>query len=154
VVVSPAIPEASKSFRYLVGYLKLGAAMLIAMSIVGIGLIEVAPFLTLEQLIFIDWYGRPTLPAEAVMPFRLAMLLFSWLSVLSGILLYYIVRYGIERRERWAYHAYLWLGVAWPLGAAVIAIYSTAYWYLLSAGFMTLLFTPPVFLLGRYMNEA
>jgi hypothetical protein len=146
--------ENSKLFTWQVKYLKAACWMLVAMSVAGVALVDVAPFLTLDQLIFLDWYGQPTLPPEAVKPFRLAMLLFSYLSVLSGILLYYVVRYGIERRERWAYHAYLWLGVAWPLGAIAIAIVSTAYWYLLSASIMTVLFLPPVFLLRPFMKPA
>jgi len=144
--------DASKLFTFQVKYLKAACFMLVGMSGVGVALIDVAPFLTLEQLIFLDWYGQPTMPPEAVKPFRLAMLLFSWLSVLTGAVLYYVVRYGIERRERWAYRCYLWLGIAWPAGAIVISFVTTAYWYLLSAGFMTLMFTPPVFLLRRFMK--
>ena len=139
-------------FTFLVKYLKAACWGLVAISVAGTALVDIAPLLTLDQLIFLDWYGQPTLPAEAVKPFRLAMLLFSWLSVLMGIVLHYVVKYGIERRERWAYHAYLWLGVAWPLGAIVIGIVTTAWWYLLSAAIMTFMFTPPVFLLGKFMK--
>jgi len=49
---------------------------------------------------------------------------------------------------------YVVLGVCWPIGAIAIALYTTAYWYLLSASLMTLMFLPPVFLLRRYMKPA
>ncbi len=122
--------------------------------VAGMALLNVAPFLTLEQMIFMDWYGKPTLPPEAVKPFQLAFLLFCWLSVLSAVNLWFVVVYGIQKREAWGYTCYLALGVGWPLGAIGIAIYTTAYWYLLSAGIMTLCFTPPVFLLKRFMKPA
>jgi hypothetical protein len=144
--------EANKFFALQVKYLKAACFTIAAMSVVGCVLVDVAPLLTLEQLIFLDWYGKPTLPAEAVKPFRFAMLLFSWLSALMGAVLYYVVRYGIERRERWAYHCYLWLGIAWPVGAIAIGLITTAYWYLVSAGFMTIMFTPPAFFLRRFMK--
>lgn len=141
-------------FTGLMRYLRAGCAMMVVMSVVGMALVNVAPFFTLEQLMFQDWYGKPTLPPEAVKPFQLGFLLFCWLSVVSGAMLYYVVRYGLERRERWSYHCYLLLGVAWPIGAIGVALYTTAYWYLLSASIMTVLFLPPVFLLRPYIKPA
>lgn len=151
-LVAAAATVDAKRIALLVTYLKVAAASLVVVSALGIALIEVAPLLTLEQLIFMDWYGQTALPPEARKPFRLAMLLFDWLSILSGITLYYVIRHGIERRERWAYHCYLWLGLFWPAGAIGIALYTTAYWYLLSAGAMAVLFAPPVFLLRRHLS--
>jgi hypothetical protein len=141
-------------FRALILYLKAGCATLVLMSVAGIALLRVAPFLTLEQLIFIDWYGQPSLPPEAVKPFELCYLLFAWLSVLSGITLYYTVQHGLRLGERWAYHCYFAIGVFWPLGAVGIALYTTAYWYLLSASIMTLMFLPPVFLLRPFIKPS
>ena len=64
-------------------------------------------------------------------------------------------RHGpLQLRERWAYHCYLILGLAWPVGAIGVALYTTAYWYLLSASIMTALFTPPVFLLRPFIKPA
>jgi hypothetical protein len=64
------------------------------------------------------------------------------------------VQHGLRARQRWAYHCYVVLGIFWPLGGIGIAIYTTAYWYLLSAGIMTAMFTPPVFLLPRYLERS
>ena len=146
--------DQSKTFPTLILYVKAGCAMMALMSVVGIALLKVAPFLTLEQLIFQDWYGRPTLPPDAVKPFELAYLLFAWLSVLSAITLYFTVRHGLQLRERWGYHCYVVLGVFWPVGAVAIALYTTAYWYMLSASIMTIMFLPPVFLLRKHMKPA
>jgi len=144
----------SKRFSALISYVKAGCAMMVLMSVVGIALVKVAPFLTLEQLIFQDWYGKPTLPPEAVKPFELGYLLFAWLSVLSGATLYMTVQHGLRLGERWAYHCYLLLGLLWPVGAVAVALYTTAYWYLLSASIMTVLFLPPVFLLRPFIKPA
>jgi hypothetical protein len=144
--------EPSKLFGALIAYVKAGCATMVLASVLGIALVKVAPFLTLEQLIFMDWYGKPTLPPEAVKPFELGYLLFAWLSILSGITLWYTVQYGLRLRERWAYHCYVILGVFWPIGAIGVALYTTAYWYLLSASIMTLLFLPPVFLLRPFIK--
>lgn len=146
--------EHSRLFRVLIAYAKGACLFMAVMSLAGMLLVKVAPFLTLEQLIFRDWYGTPKLPAEAVRPFELGYLLFGWLSVLSAIVLYFTVRHGLQLRERWGYHCYLTLGVGWPIGAAGIALYTTAYWYLLSAAIMTISFLPPVFLLRKFIKPA
>ena len=144
--------DESKLFSRLIAYVKGGCVMMGVASLIGIALVKVAPFLTLEQLIFRDWYGTTTLPREAARPFEFAYLLFAWLSVLSAVTLYYTVRHGLQQRERWGYHCYVVLGVFWPVGAVAIALYTTAYWYLLSASIMTFAFMPPVFLLRRFIK--
>jgi hypothetical protein len=140
-------------FRALISYLKGACIFMGASSLVAMPLVNVAPFLTLDQLIFLDWYGTPTLPADAVRPFQLGFLLFCWLSILSAIMLWFVVVHGIAKRERWGFHAYLTLGIGWPIGAFGIGLYTQAYWYLLSASIMTVSFLPPVFLLGKYMKS-
>lgn len=117
-------------------------------------LVNIAPLLTLEQLVFLDWYGTSTLPSDAVRPFQLGFLLFGWLSILAAIMLWFVVVHGVAKGERWAFHCYLVIGLGWPIGAIGVGLYTTAYWYLISAAVMTLSFTPPVFLLGKYMKPA
>jgi len=146
--------DETKVFDGVITYVKAGCWMMVGASVLGIALVKVAPFLTLEQLIFQDWYGRPTLPPEAVKPFELGYLLFAWLSVLTGITMFYTVRHGLQQRERWGYHCYVLLGVFWPVGAVGVALYTTAYWYLLSATMMAALFLPPVFILPKYLKPA
>jgi len=141
-----------RRFAALIAYVKGACIVMAGMSALGIVLLKVAPLLTLEQLIFQGWYGKTTLPPEAVKPFEFCYLLFAWLSVLAAATLYSTVRHGLAKRERWAYRSYVVMGVFWPLGAIAIGLYASAYWYLLSAGMMAVAFLPPVFLLRPHIE--
>lgn len=143
-----------KLFSSVISYLKI-------VTVFGIGMcLVLMPFQSfdfmgengLEGMIMTDLYGSKSMPVEARPAFTLAFLLFDMLSVLTLAGQYLVIKHGLEKQQKWAFHYMLLIGVAWPIGAAGVAIYTGAYSYLVSAGMMALLFTTPTLLLSKYFK--
>jgi hypothetical protein len=111
------------------------------------------PWHGIDAMIWRDLYGTSDLPDLAKPAFTLAFLVFTWLSVLTMILVYLITKYALAKKEKWAYSAILLIGIFWPLGAAVITVYTKAWSYFISVGMMTIMFFPPVVLLYPYFRN-
>jgi|SRR5687767_2023256 len=106
----------------------------------------------LEGMIMNDLYGGKNMPADARPAFEFAFLLFDLLSILSLATQYLVIKYALEKREKWAYW-YMWgIGFLWPVGASLIALHTGAHAYFVSVGIMTLLFFPPLLLLKKYFR--
>jgi hypothetical protein len=111
------------------------------------------PWHSLDSMIWTDLYGSPLLPELAKPAFTLPFLLFSWLSVLSMILMFLVTKYALAKKEQWAFWAIILIGFFWPLGGAIIAYCTGAWSYLISAGMMLVLFFPPVILLFPHFRN-
>jgi hypothetical protein len=136
-----------KIFHGTILYLKYVTGFSALMCFVLMFFIGFDPWHSLDGMIWTDLYGTSELPEVAKPAFTLPFLLFCWLSVLSMILTFLIVKYPLARKERWAFWSIVLIGVVWPLGGAVVTWYTKAWSYFVSVGMMTLLFFPPVILL-------
>lgn len=139
-------------FNGTIAYLKVVTASSAAICFMSMFFLGFDPWHSLDGMIWTDLYGSPSLPEEAKQAFTLPFLLFCWLSVLTMILMYLISKYPLARKEHWAYWTVIMIGVFWPVGAAMITIYTRAWSYFVSAGMMTILFFPPVLLLYPYFR--
>lgn len=144
---------AEKFFIGTVKYLKLASSLGAAMCFLLIFFIGFDPMHSLDAMIWQDLYGTSELPEIAKPAFNLAFLVFNWLSVLTMILVYLITKYALANKEKWAYRAIILVGLFWPLGAALITLYTKAWSYFISVGIMTILFFPPVILLYPYFRN-
>lgn len=142
-----------KLFTATIQYLKIVTLSATAMCVVMLFFLSFDPMQGLDSMILNDLYGSPTMPDAARPLFNFMFLLFDWLSVLSMLTVYFVVRYGLAKKERWAYLAYLLIGIFWPLGAGVIAWYCGASSYFVSVAAMTVLFAPPAVLLFPYFKK-
>lgn len=106
----------------------------------------------LEGMIMMDLYGSKAMPLDARPAFEFAFLLFELLSVLTLAGQYLVIKHGLENKQKWAFHYMILIGIAWPIGAAGVALYTGAHSYLISAGMMAVLFTTPTLLLWRYFK--
>lgn len=105
------------------------------------------PAHSLDSMIWNDLYKQPRLPEVAMPAFELPFLLFSWLSVLSLLMLYLIAKHALAKKEKWSYWCFAMIGAGWPIGAVAITFHTQAWSYFVSAGMMTVLFFPPLLLL-------
>jgi hypothetical protein len=142
-----------KIFNGTINYLKIVSSISAAGSFMMLFTGGFDPSRSLDSLIWSDLYGTTDLPDAAKPAFSLAFLVFCWLSVLTFIMFYYIVKFPLARKEKWAYGCLVLVGVGWQLGAAAITLYTKAWSYFLSVGLMTVLFLPPVLLLFPYFRD-
>jgi hypothetical protein len=133
-----------------INYLKVVTCFGAAMCFILMFFVGFDPSHSLDAMIWQDLYGTSELPDIAKPAFNLAFLVFAWLSVLTMILIYLVTKYALAKKEKWAYGAIILIGIFWPLGAAVITLYTKAWSYFISVGMMTILFLPPVILLFPY----
>ncbi|MFN0173681.1 MAG: hypothetical protein ACKVU0_03445 [Saprospiraceae bacterium] len=145
--------NSDKLFNATIHYLKIVTLFATVMCVVMLYFQSFDPMHGLDGMIMNDLYGTTTMPDAARPLFNLMFLLFDWLSVLSMFTIYLVVRYGLAKKERWAYFAYLLIGVFWPLGAGVIAWYCGASSYYVSVAIMTVLFMPPAILLFPHFKK-
>jgi len=106
----------------------------------------------LEGMIMMDLYGSKTMPADARPAFEFAFLLFDLLSVLTLAGQYLVIKHGLEKKQKWAFHYMILIGVCWPIGAIGVSFFTGAHAYLISAGMMTILFTTPTLILWKYFR--
>jgi hypothetical protein len=106
----------------------------------------------LEGMIMTDLYGVKNMPAAAKPAFEFAFLLFVLLSILTLAGQWLVIQHGLAKKQKWAYHYMILVGICWPIGACAIAMYTGAYSYLVSAGMMTVLFTSPTIVLYKYFR--
>jgi hypothetical protein len=142
-----------KIFNGTVSYLKVVTLVSSLMCFLLMFFVGFDPWHSLDEMIWNDLYGSPELPQVAKPAFRLPFLLFSWLSVLSMLLMYFISKYALPKKEKWAYWSVVLIGVFWPLGAAFITYCTNAWSYFVSVGMMLILFFPPVILLYPYFRK-
>ena len=145
--------SSDKIFNAVIQYLKVVTLFATLMCVVMLYFMSFDPMHGLDSMILTDLYGTPVMPDAARPIFNFMFLLFDWLSVLSMFTIYLVVRYGLAKKERWAYLAYLLIGVLWPIGAGVIALFCGTNSYFVSVAIMTLLFTPPAILLIPYFKK-
>jgi hypothetical protein len=136
-----------KVFQGTITYLKGATLMGMVACILSIIFVGIDPWHSLDGLIWMDLYGTPTLPKEAEPAFALAFLLFSWLSILTMMVVFLVAKYALVNREKWAYWVVVLMGTCWPMGGALITWYTKAWSYGISVAMMTILFFPPVVLL-------
>ena len=144
---------ANKRFNFAIRYLQLIAVFSGGFCFAMMFFQGLDPWHGLDQLLWMDLYGRPQLPEQAKPAYLLIFWLFCWLSVLTFSLLYLIVTYPLRNRETWAYHALLITGICWPAGGAVIALLSGATSYFISVGMMALLFLPVIIILWPFFKS-
>jgi hypothetical protein len=142
-----------KIFNGTVAYLKIATGFGAAQCLLVMFFVGFDPWHSLDGLIWTDLYGSAELPAAAKPAFSLAILLFSWLSVLMMAIMHLVARYPLARKEKWAYWAYVLIGIFWPLGGAIITCYTHAWSYFASVAIMTLMFLPPVVLLFPHFRK-
>jgi len=141
-------------FSYLIAYYKIVTLFALAMCFVLLPYKSFDPMSEegLEGMIMHDLYGSKSMPAAARPAFEFAFLLFDLLSVLSLATQYLVIRYALQKREKWAYW-YMWgIGFFWPAGASLIAWHTGAHAYFVSVGIMGVLFFPPLLLLRKYFR--
>ncbi len=139
-------------FHATISYLKIIACLGAGMCFVLMFFISFDPWNGLDAMIWKDLYGTTTLPDIARPAFNLIFLMFTWLSVLTMILLFLVTKYALAKKEKWAYGAVILIGVFWPLGATMITLYTAAWSYFISVAAMTALFLPPVILLYPFFS--
>jgi hypothetical protein len=142
-----------KVFKTTITYLKAVTGFSALMCFILIFFIGFDPWHSLDEMIWTDLYGSPTLPDVAKPAFTLPFLLFCWLSVLTMIVLFLITKYSLAKKEKWAYWVIILIGLFWPLGGAIITYYTNAWSYFVSVGMMTILFFPPVILLFPHFRN-
>lgn len=145
--------KSEKIFEGTLMYFKLVTAFGSVMCFALMFFVGFDPWHSLDSMIWKDLYGKPEIPIEAKHAFTLPFLLFSWLSVLTMLMLFLIAKYPLAKKEKWAYWCVVLVGVFWPLGGAVITYYTGAWSYFVSVGMMTVLFLPPVLLLFPYFKS-
>lgn len=138
-----------KIFKGTLAYLKLVTGFAAVMCFVLMFFVGFDPMHSLDSMIWTDLYGSKELPEQAKPAFTLPFLLFSWLSVLTMIMLFLVAKYPMEKKEKWAYWCFVLVGIFWPAGGAAITIYTGAASYFVSVGMMAILFFPPVVLLYK-----
>jgi hypothetical protein len=142
-----------KIFNGTISYLKVVFLFGSLMCFVLMFFIGFDPWHSLDSMIWSDLYGQKTLPENCKSAFELPFLLFSWLSVLSMLMLYFISKYPLAQKQQWAFWCIVLIGIFWPGGAAVITYYTQAWSYFVSVGMMTLMFFPPVLLLYPHFRN-
>ncbi len=141
-----------KLFTGTILYLKTVTLFSIIMCFVLMFYQSFDPMHGLEQMIVQDLYGTDKMPEAARPMFVFIFLLFDWLSVLSLVAQYYVIKNGLEKKEKWAYHYMILIGFFWPLGAGVIAWYCNTPAYFVSVGMMLALFFTPLIVLKKYFK--
>jgi hypothetical protein len=141
-------------FKRTINYLKIITAFGAVMCFLLMFFTGFDPWHSLDKMIWTDLYGNPELPQAAKPAFVLPFLLFCWLSVLTMIVLFLITQYALSKKEKWAFYAFVLLGLFWPLGGALITYYTKAWSYFVSVGMMTGLFLPPVIVLYPFFRHA
>jgi hypothetical protein len=139
-----------KLFNAVVGYLKIVTVFATIMCFVLMFFKSFDPVRGLEQMLVNDMYGVKEMPAEARPMFEFVFLLFSLLSVFTLVLQYMVIHYVLAKKIKWGYWSMYLIGVAWPIGASIIALHCNAPSYFVSVGMMTALFFPPLLLLKKY----
>ena len=139
-----------KKFNSLITYMKGICLMMFFACLIAFFFVNTMPFFTLEQLVFNDIYGTPQMPDDARPAFVFAFLLFNLASIVACVFQYGVVKHSIAKKEKWGYQVYTVNSVLWVIGVSCIALYTGAHSYFLSAGIMTLVLIPPVFLLKKY----
>lgn len=133
-----------KIFDGTILYLKLVTGSGAVLCFILMFFVGFDPWHSLDSMIWNDLYGSPELPEIAKPAFALPFLLFSWLSILTMIMIFLITKYPLAKKEKWAYWTIILIGIFWPLGGAIITYYTQAWSYFVSVAMMTVLFFPPV----------
>lgn len=141
-----------KTFSSIITYLKIatGFGILMCLALIPFKSFDFMGANGLEGMIMTDLYGSKTMPPEARPAFEFAFLLFDLLSILNLATQYLVIKYALEKKEKWAYY-YMWgIGFFWPVGAALITLHTGATSYFVSVGIMALLFFPPLIILRKH----
>jgi len=140
-------------FQGTLVYLKLVTIFGAGFCLLSMFFIQFDPWHYLDTMIWNDIYENPKLPDVVKPAFNFLFLLFSWLSVLTMILIFLITKYALAKKEKWAFWAIILIGFFWPLGGTIITYYTHAWSYFISVGVMTLLFFPPIILLYPHVHN-
>jgi hypothetical protein len=108
----------------------------------------------LETMISTDLYGQPALPDAARPMYRFVFALFAWISVVTFVMEWGIVRFALRRGEAWAFWVLLVGHVLWSIGAVGIAFATGARSYLWSAAIVSAITLPPFLFMRKAIAKA
>ena len=139
-----------KLFNGTILYLKIITIFSMVMCFVLMFFQSFDPMGSLEMMIVQDLYKTNVMPADARPMFVFVFLLFDMLSVLSMAAQYLVIVHGLQKKQKWAFHYMILIGVCWPIGAGIIAWYCKTPAYYVSVGMMLCLFLPPLLVLRKH----
>jgi hypothetical protein len=142
----------NKTFKAVISYYKIVTVFSALICFILAFYKSFDPAGGLEMMIVQNLYGTNEMPVEARPMYEFVFLLFDLLSLLTLIQQYIIIRYALQEKQKWAYWCMWLIGVAWPIGAGIVAVVCHAPAYFVSVGMMLILFFPPLLILRKHFK--
>ena len=96
--------------------------------------------------------NNASLPPDAQIAFEFPFMLFALLSMVSSVLMFYIIHFALSKKEQWAADALLIAASVWVIGAIAIILTYSYYFYFWSVGIFSITILFPLVLVRKYLR--
>lgn len=145
--------SSEKFFNGIIIYLKILTGIIFIASISGIITQSFDPSYFIEQNFAQAIFSQNIFPDYAKKAFVVGFNLFSVLSILVAVMQYYVIHYGLKKKEKWAFNSMLYCALIWFFVAGGTNLYYGYNFYIYYSVIpFTIVLLTPILLIKKYIK--